>query len=87
MTTVVSWINKENIENPLLWTVADSRLSDLHTHTPAKGFLTKDACYLTLEAVKVISVGKTYLQPDLALKLIHYRENPQINLSTYQNSI
>lgn len=48
-------------------------------NTPAKGFLTKDACYLTLEAVKVINAGKTYLQPDLALKLIHYRENPQIN--------
>jgi DNA-binding NarL/FixJ family response regulator len=51
-----------------------SRLVD----SPDKGFLTKDACYLTLEAVKVISIGKTYLQPDLALDLIRYRENPPI---------
>ena len=52
-----------------------SRLVD----SPAKGFLTKDACYLCLEAVKVISAGKTYVQPDLALDLIRYRENPPIN--------
>ena len=47
--------------------------------SPAKGFLTKDACYLSLEAVKAINAGKTYLQPDLALDLIHYRESPPID--------
>jgi DNA-binding NarL/FixJ family response regulator len=46
-------------------------------NSPAQGFLTKDACYLTLEAIEAISAGKTYLQPDLALGLIRYRESPQ----------
>jgi DNA-binding NarL/FixJ family response regulator len=47
-----------------------SRLVD----SPAQGFLTKDTCYLTLEA---INIGKTYLQPDLALGLIRYRKTAE----------
>jgi DNA-binding NarL/FixJ family response regulator len=50
-----------------------SRLVD----SPAQGFLTKDACYLTLEAIEAINAGKTYLQPDLALGLIRYRKTAE----------
>lgn len=41
--------------------------------SPAQGFLTKEACYRSLEAIKTIHTGKTYLQPDLALQLFRYR--------------
>ena len=58
--------------NQVHWPIL-SRLVD----SPAQGFLTRDACYLTLEAIEAINAGKTYVQPDLALGLIRYRENPQ----------
>lgn len=58
--------------NRVHWPVL-SRLVD----SPAQGFLTKDACYLTIEAIEAIRTGKTYVQPDLALDLIRYREKPQ----------
>lgn len=58
--------------NQVRWPIF-SRLVD----SPAEGFLTKDACHLTLEAIEAIHTGKTYVQPDLALGLIRYRESPQ----------
>lgn len=45
---------------------------------PAKGFVSKQACYLSLEAIRVVQSGRTYLQPDLALELLHYRAHPVI---------
>lgn len=44
--------------------------------SPTKGFLTKEACYLSLEAIRMVGAGKTYLQPDLALGLLEYRTQP-----------
>ncbi len=59
--------------NPLHW----STLSRL-VGSPAQGFLTKYACYLCFEAIKVVNGGKTYLQPDLGLELLRYREKTMI---------
>lgn len=42
-------------------------------NSPAKGFLTKECLYWCPEAIQVICSGKTYLQPDLAWDLLHYR--------------
>jgi DNA-binding NarL/FixJ family response regulator len=42
---------------------------------PAQGFLTKEACYRSLDAFKTIHVGRTYLQPELALGLLRYRSD------------
>ena len=44
--------------------------------SPAQGFLSKTACYLCFEAIKVINSGKTYLQSDLGLELLRYRHQP-----------
>lgn len=41
--------------------------------TSAKGFLTQGACYCSIEAIKTVVAGKTYLQPDIALDLLNYR--------------
>jgi DNA-binding NarL/FixJ family response regulator len=46
--------------------------------SPAKGYLSKQRYYLALDAIRAIHSGKTYLQPDLALELLHYRKNPTI---------
>ena len=46
--------------------------------SPAKGYLSKQRYYLAMEAIQAIHSGKTYLQPDLALELLHYRKNPTI---------
>ena len=46
--------------------------------SPAKGYLSKQRYDLALEAIQAIHSGKTYLQPDLALELLHYRKNPTI---------
>lgn len=43
--------------------------------TTAKGFLTKNASYFSQEAIETLAAGGTYLQPDLALTLLHYRWN------------
>ncbi len=54
--------------NTLHWPTF-SRLID----SPAKGFVMKEACYLSLEAIRFVGTGKTYLQPDLAFDLLEYR--------------
>lgn len=51
-----------------------SRLVEL----PAQGFLTKEACYCSVEAIKTVYAGRTYLQPDLAIELLHYRANASV---------
>ena len=42
-------------------------------NSSAKGVVTKEACYLSLEAIRMVGNGKTYLQPDLAFGLLDYR--------------
>lgn len=42
----------------------------------AKGFVTKEACYFSLEAIRMVGTGRTYLQPDLALSLWDFRLQP-----------
>ncbi len=44
--------------------------------SPAKGFVTKEACYFSLEAIRMVGMGRTYLQPDLALSLWDFRLQP-----------
>ena len=52
-------------------------------YSPAKGFVTKEACYLSLDAIRMVGNGKTYLQPDLALGLLDYRAQPAILQSPF----
>lgn len=40
--------------------------------TPAKGFLMKNSRYSGVEAIKSVHEGSTYMQPDLAIKLLEY---------------
>lgn len=54
--------------NTLHWPTF-SRLVD----SPARGFIMKESCYLSLEAIRFVGAGKTYLQPDLAFELLRYR--------------
>ncbi len=65
--------------NTLHWPTL-SRLID----SPAKGFVTKEACYLNLEAIRMVGAGKTYLQPDLALGLLDYRIQPEKLQSSFE---
>ena len=53
--------------------------------TPALGFLTKQACERSAEAIKTVYEGGTYLQPDLALDVLRYcidkNQNPMEKLT------
>lgn len=51
-----------------------SRLVEL----PAQGFLTQEACYRSVEAIKTVHAGHTYLQPELALGLLRYRADASV---------
>ena len=46
---------------------------------PCPGFLTKQACERSVEAIKIVYEGGTYLQPDLALHLLRYCINENQN--------
>lgn len=42
--------------------------------TAAQGFLAKNSAYSVPEAIKTVSSGSTYLQPEMGLLLIRFRE-------------
>ena len=76
------WIhrNSPNIKTLFLLKNPDMALLNQLMKTSAKGFLTKESGYLTVDIIKQIANGKTYVQPDLVLDIFQF-SNPMNTLS------
>lgn len=68
------WIHRYSPKIKILFLLKNADISTLSRllKTSAKGFVTKDSSHLNGEIIKSIANGKTYVQPDLALDIIHH---------------
>ncbi len=70
--SLCDWIHRHFPQTKTLFLLKNADIPTLNRlfNTSATGFLTKDSGYLSVEIIKTIAEGKTYIQPDLALGVI-----------------
>jgi DNA-binding NarL/FixJ family response regulator len=70
--SLCDWIHRHFSQTRTLFLLKNADIPTLNRlfNTSATGFLTKDSGYLSVEIIKTIAEGKTYIQPDLALGVI-----------------
>ena len=70
--SLCDWIYRHFSQTKTIFLLKNADIPTLNRlfNTSATGFLTKDSGYLSVEIIKTIAEGKTYIQPDLALGVI-----------------
>ncbi len=70
--SLCDWIYRYFSQTKTIFLLKNADIPTLNRlfNTSATGFLTKDSGYLSVEIIKTIAEGKTYIQPDLALGVI-----------------
>ena len=70
--SLCDWIYRHFPQTKTIFLLKNADIPTLNRlfNTSATGFLTKDSGYLSVEIIKTIAEGKTYIQPDLALGVI-----------------
>lgn len=71
-TSLCDWIHRHFAQTKTIFLLKNTDIPTLNRlfNTSAKGFLTQDSSYLSVEIIKIIAEGKTYIEPDLALGVI-----------------